>query len=263
MRVDPEGSYFMPVSTGPSRPLKAGVFRDVWTAATSYRSDKDALAALLPEPFEPADEPLVTIYYMKCRQINFLAGGGYNAMGVNLATYFNGQQDQLQGDFAVVLWEDLTAPILRGRELLGCPKVYGEIPDPYRIDNEVRVQTSDQGHMLLEMRVENVQPMDPPAIGRMEAEQKERNWMGWKYIPNVDGVGAAVSQPTLIGIEKRFTEAWSGQGTICFGNVSRETNPESVDIIATLQKLKVTEYVGSTLTQGSFTITRTLNRVLQ
>jgi len=263
MRIDPEGAYFMPVSTGPSRPLAAGVFEDVWTLATAYRSDKDALAALLPEPFEPADDPVVTVYYMKCRKINFLAGGGYNAMGVNLAAYFNGEQDQLHGDFAVVLWEDQTAPIIRGRELLGCPKVFGHVPDPYRIENDVRVQTSDNGHLLLEIQAKNVQPVNESTVERLQAEQQDRYWMAWKYIPNVDGVGAAVSQPTLIGIENRFTAAWTGEGSVRFADVSWEANPESVSILAALRTLRVNEYLRTTLTQGSFTITRALNRILR
>lgn len=263
MRIDPEGAYFMPVSMGPSRPLKAGVFEDVLTLATSYRSDKDALAALLPEPFEPADDPIVTVYYMKCRKLNFLAGGGYNAMGVNLATFFNGQQDQLMGEFSVILWEDKTAPIIRGRELLGCPKVFGDIPDPFRIDNHWRVQTSDNGHLLLEMGVENTQPMAKADVDRMQAGLKDRYWMAWKYIPNVDGVGAAVSQPTLIGMEKVIAEGWTGEGRVHYADVSWETNPESVGIVDTLKTLKVKEYVGSHVTQESLTITRALNRVLK
>ena len=69
MQLDPEGSYFMPVSI-PQRPLKAGIFEDVWTLSTSYETDKDALAALLPVPFEPADEPVVTVHYSQCLKVN-------------------------------------------------------------------------------------------------------------------------------------------------------------------------------------------------
>ena len=47
MKLDPKGSYFMPVSV-PQRPLKVGVFEDVWMLSTSYRTDTDVLAALLP-----------------------------------------------------------------------------------------------------------------------------------------------------------------------------------------------------------------------
>ena len=111
MKLDPKGSYFMPVSV-PQRPLKVGVFEDVWMLSTSYRTDTDVLAALLPLPFEPADEPLVTVHYAQCLKVKFLAGGGYNLIGVDLATVFNGRQDQLTGNYSLVMWENEVTPLL-------------------------------------------------------------------------------------------------------------------------------------------------------
>ena len=118
MRIDPKGSYFMPVSV-PQRPIKAGVFKNVTLITATYETSKDAIADLLPLPFEPTDDPVVSVYYGCCPKCNFLAGGGYNLIGVDLATHFNGKKDQLTGNYNVVLWEDNTNPVIRGRELLG------------------------------------------------------------------------------------------------------------------------------------------------
>ncbi len=142
MKIDPKGSYFMPVSFGAIRPIQAGVFEDVWTLSTSYLTDQRALADLLPFPFEPSNESIVTVYYQKCAKVNFLAGGGYNLMGVDLAATFAGAEDRVSGEYALVLWENQGDPIIRGRELLGIPKLFGDIPDPYRIGDHWRVQLS-------------------------------------------------------------------------------------------------------------------------
>ena len=262
MQLDPKGSYFMPVSI-PQRPLKAGVFEDVWTLSTSYRTDRDALAALLPLPFEPADEPVVTVHYGQCRKVKFLAGGGYNLMGVDLATFFNGRQDQLAGNYSLVMWENLMNPVMRGRELLGVPKLLADVPDPSRKGDDWRVYASENDHVLLEMEIMNTQPQSEAFVNQLNADQVNNPMLGWKYIPNMDGVGAALSQPTLIGRQIRFSQVWKGEGRIGYGDdLSWETNPASVDIVEALQTLVVREYLGGSITHGSMTITRALNRVL-
>ena len=145
MKIDPEGSYFMPVSFGAIRPIQAGFFEDVWTLSTAYLTDRDALADLLPDPFEPSDEPIVTVYYQNCAKVNFLAGGGYNLMGINLAAAFAGIEDHVSGEFVLVMWENQVNPIIRGRELLGMPKLFADIPDPDRIgDNLARASLRER-----------------------------------------------------------------------------------------------------------------------
>ena len=42
---------------------------------------------------------------------------------------FKGESEQLVGSYALVVWENLADPILRGRELQGIPKVFADIPD--------------------------------------------------------------------------------------------------------------------------------------
>jgi acetoacetate decarboxylase len=80
VRVSEAESYLMPVSFGPIRPHPAGTFGDVLKLTTVYETDRDAVAALLPEPFEPADDAHVSVFYARCRGVNFLAGGGYNLL---------------------------------------------------------------------------------------------------------------------------------------------------------------------------------------
>lgn len=229
---------------------------------TSYLTDKDVLAALLPPAFEPDDEPLVTVYYRKCSGVNFLAGGCYSMMGLNLASHFRGRQDDVRGDYALVLWENHIFPILRGRELLGVPKLLADIPDPLVSGNNWFVQASDAGSSLLHLNIRGAQPAGSAVLDHMRARQKQWRWLSWRYIPNVDGAGAALSEPTLIGWEGTIAEAWTGSGAVGFGDVTWEVSPLSGDILPTLKALVVREYVQSTITRGPATLTRALHRVL-
>ena len=79
----------------------------------------------------------------------------------------------------------------------------------------------------------------------------------------MNGVGAALSQPTLIGRELQVHEAEKVEGQIRFGDVTWETNPASADIVAALKTLEIKEYLDATVTRGTMTITRAKNRVLQ
>jgi len=65
-----------------------------------------------PPPFEVGQEPLITVYYGMNRQIEWLAGGSYNILGVDASVFFKGKVDQLAGNYCLVLWENLTDPIL-------------------------------------------------------------------------------------------------------------------------------------------------------
>ena len=48
---------------------------------------------------------------------------------MSAAVVFNGEQEQLEGTFTLVIWENLTDPILIGREVQGIPKIYADIQD--------------------------------------------------------------------------------------------------------------------------------------
>lgn len=264
MQFEPEGAYLMPVSFGEVPYQAVARYDDSWNVAVVYLTDKDALAALLPPPFEPADEPIVTMFYTKCNKVDFLAGGGYNLMGVNLAAAFNGTEDHVEGSFAAVLWENDTRPILLGRELLGAPKLFGDIPDPFRIEDTWRVQTSENGHLLLDMTVENAQPAGEDAVAMMNAATNASPWLGWRYFPRPDGRGTALSEPILIGAEATIDEAWVGSGSsVRYGDVTWEANPLAFHILPKLQTLVVREYRAGVVTHGSSKLLISENRVLR
>jgi acetoacetate decarboxylase len=56
-----------------------------------------------------------------------MAGSGYNVIEVSAPVRFHGQRDRVDGQFALVVWENKTEPILGGREQTGIPKIYADI----------------------------------------------------------------------------------------------------------------------------------------
>lgn len=263
MDFKPDQTYLMPASFGEMPRQEVADYGDALNIAAVYLTDRDALAALLPPPYEPADEPLVTVFYSKCNKVDFLAGGGYNLMGVNLAAVFNGREDHITGNFAAVLWENLTIPITLGRELLGCPKLYGDIPDPFRLGDDWRVQTSENGHILVEVFLGAVQPAAGEVLNLIRAGSG-MPWMGWRCFPNVNGRGVALSEPTLMASEAQIDQAWiAAEMRVSFGDVSPLTNPIMAHIIPKLKTLVVKEYRAGVITRGSSRLLISRNRVLR
>jgi acetoacetate decarboxylase len=263
VRISEEQSYFMPISFGPIRPHPAGVFDDVLSFTIVYRSDCEAVSDVLPEPFEPAPDPLVYFSFQRCGGVNFLAGGSYNLVGVNVAAVFKGKEHRARGQFALVLWENNVAAIIRGRELLGIPKLFGEIADPVERDGSWALSVTENGNSLLHLSLTDTRELESAELDRLHAEQSDQAWFGWRYIPNVNGVGAALSQAQQIAIEPRFTRGWECSGEVSLGDVSWETNPTSADFVAGLRRLPLEERVRAYRTEGSVTLTRANHRVLR
>lgn len=250
-KFTPNAGYFMPANFGPIRRQDTLRYQDVTRLNILYVTDKDALAALLPAPFEPADDPVVTVYCQVGRGVDFMAGGGYNILGVNLAAVFNGKKDQVAGNYSAVLWENDTFPILIGRELLGAPKLYAEIPDPWLDGPHWRFYCSEYGTKLIEGEIRNITPAEE-AIGRkIEQDAKKAYWMCWKYIPRADWKGAEWSQPTAVQSIPTIKQVWLGEGSVRFLETTWEKAPVSAHILKGLQTLVVKHYKPAVIYRGS------------
>ena len=76
------------------------------------------------------------------KEIEWLAGRGYNTLGASFPVVFQGTRDYAEGHFLTVLWENLTDPILTGREELGFAKIYCELPEPIVLGDSVECHAS-------------------------------------------------------------------------------------------------------------------------
>jgi hypothetical protein len=242
---DPNGRYTMPAHF--ALPQFDGVpslwYHDQLGMAVSFITDRDRLAAHLPKPFEVAEEGLVTVMYVRNRKVDWLAGRGYNMILVSAAAVFNGEVDQLEGQFNLVVWENLADPILTGREMSGIPKIFADIPDHEVIDDVWRCSASHFGNKILDMKIANPVAITQEEIDAFVDAGKDRNNpMGWRYLPKVGAPGAAISEPTLFPQENHFSEALVGEGTIDWQRLTWQQTPTQFHIVNALADLPVLEY---------------------
>lgn len=255
--------YFIPAHFGALSGEARGYYGDVTKIAVKYLTDRDALAALLPEPYQPADEPVVTVYSNVCKQVDFMAGRGYNIVGVDLAAVFNGKKDHVTGDYAAVLWESDTIPIIFGRESLGAPKLYADIPDALGEGDDWSFHCSLYGSRLVEGAIRNATPLPEAVLKELEQMVVDNPWMGWKYIPKADRSGPDVSYPTIIPARATIRQGWLGEGSHRFFETTLESALISHQIVEGLRTLVVKEYREAAVVRGSVDLLATESRMLE
>ena len=250
-KFDPESFYMMPAHFGPRFRRGSAIYGDVTTIAITYLTDRKLLAQYLPEPFEVGQEPLVSVSYAMNREIEWLAGGCYNIIGVNVSAVFKGRVDQVTGNYCLVMWENLTDPILTGREIQGIPKIYADIPDHAICEGVWRTSASYRGHKIVDLMIKDLKPLGPQEVKAIEDMAKQGNWMGWKYIPKAGEPGAEVSHATLFPTETTFREAWIGTGEVKWHRLTWEQNPTQFYIANALEELPIIEYRSAVVLKGS------------
>jgi hypothetical protein len=256
----PGRMYRMPVVFGPAMGPRQGpdgrkfdcVDNPKTTAVSvSYRSDPAQLAELLPDGFELGDEPVVTVTATYITEIEWLAGRGYNTLGVSFPAVFRGKQDTVRGPFLTVLWENLADPIITGREELGYAKIYCELPEAEFSDGGVRCRAGWLGFEFMEMRLSNL--AEAPEAGRAGSEAVDGK-LHYKYMPRTGEWGTAdVSGAVITPAEtpnRRIVEQWSGQGTVQWNRATWEDLPTLYPIVNALADLEVREYTGASVVKA-------------
>jgi len=170
-QFDPRRQYQMPAHFGERfRGQSSARYLDVTRMGVSYLTDPDKLIQYLPAPFEVGAEARITVHYGMNREVEWLAGAGYNLLGVDAQVRFNGKVDQLEGGYCLVLWENETDPILTGRELQGIPKIYADIEDHTVIRGVWRATASHRGHKIVDMTIHDLQPLSAEEVAEFESE---------------------------------------------------------------------------------------------
>jgi len=242
-------AHFGPVNFGPKN---SGWYRDVTMMVVSYLTNREKLAAYLPESLEVGEEALITVAYARNRDVDWLAGHGYNLISVSASVVFNGEKGQIPGSYTLVMWENLTDPILSGREMSGIPKIFADIPDHSIADGEWRCQASHFGHRIMDISISDLKaPTSEEIADGLKAQEAQDNPIGWRYLPAVGGFGTRVSELTLFPSEILYKEVLVGEGKIDWNHLSWEQNPTQFHIVNALADLPILEYRPAIVTKGS------------
>ena len=213
MKLDKEKFYRMPLVMGPltwKDDRRAGPlhYKQVEAVSIQYQTDPDAIQPLLPECYRPAKSPTVTVVFSYNEKLEFMAGGGYCLAAVQVAASFKGKEDQVDGDYNIVMFENQTWPIIGGREDLGVHKLYADI-SPIRLlsNGHLRCEASLWGHLLF--GIDLSPPRKQNVVVRAVASKmiNSRPWLGYKYIPSLDGPPDA-DYPTITKNDTKVDELW-------------------------------------------------------
>jgi acetoacetate decarboxylase len=249
--------YQMPAHFGGYDYDPSGLYyRDMVGVSFVCTTDGDRLADYLPEGFELL-RPELMIAYSQCREVDWMAGSAYNLVEVSAPVRFQGRRDRVEGDFALVVWENKTAPILGGREQTGIPKIYSDIEDLHVFQNNYFTNASYEGNTFLRLEMTDAQPVD---AGQLSVE---RALFGWRYIPKVGGPGAELSQPILYPQKTEISRAWKGSGAVEWIPLKPEQNPSQWHIIKALAELPVIELAPVTMGKGLAILMSSNSRVLE
>lgn len=232
-------------------PAGDSLYDDVTLISIDYLTDETKLKDYLPRPFELDGLPVVTVAYSMNRDISWLAGGDYNIIAVSARATYPGEVDKVSGNYALVLWENLTDPILPGREQQGVPKVYGEIDNHRVFKGTWRTALSNNEKTMLELEAKDLTKMSPEGFEAFKAKNSQVNLLGWKYIPNETRSAPILSYATLYPMSYRYREAWSATGTLQWHPRKWEELPTQAHIVNSLHSLPLKKVLSCTVSKAS------------
>lgn len=262
-QFQPNAMYRMPTHfgprTGPRRGPDGRKFEckdnpKSTSIAVSFLSETEQLEALLPPRFTLAGEPVVTVHVTYMKEIEWLAGRGYNVLGVSFPATFKGEEDHVTGSFLTVLWENLTDPIITGREELGFSKIYCELPEPVVLRGAYHATASWLGYTFLNINVHNLRQQSADEIARISEQNTSAGTLHYKYIPRTGEWGTAdVEHACLTPAENSnavIHERWVGEGSVQFYPARWEDMPTQYNIVNTFHGLTIKEYRGASVTKS-------------
>ncbi|KAF5067864.1 acetoacetate decarboxylase [anaerobic digester metagenome] len=270
-RFDGTKTYRMPAHFGgnaPPPPDFAVHNRDTTALTFVCTTDGDELARYVPETFEIL-RPEVIFGFGQLREIDWLAGGRYNVVTADVPVRFNGKKDVLEGNYNLVTWENLATPIIGGREENGVPKIYAEIQDlhagaaGYLGAPDYFTNASYDGNTFVRMEMRDARPVEGEALAALKGSMAVNNLFGWRYIPNVSGPGATLSQPILYPQGAEITSAWTGTGSIEWIRLAPWQNPMQHHIVNALADLPILGMAPVMLTKSVAVLKPSQGRVLE
>ncbi len=261
-QFDSDKMYRMPTHFGPRTGPRQGpdgrkfACRDnprTTSIAVSFLTQAAQLEAFLPPGFALDGQPVLTVNATYMTEIEWLAGRGYNTLGMSFPVRFDGEVDHVRGSLLTVLWENLADPIITGREELGFAKIYCELPTPTVLRGAHHVRASWLGFKFLDLRVSQLQQQSDTEIQEALNSQSGDGILHYKYLPRTGEWGVADAAYAVLTPaatpHRKILERYSGVGSLQFHPARWEDMPTQYNIVNAFANLEVLEYRGASLTK--------------
>lgn len=253
------------VAGGPRQAPDHGDFRSgpisIRRFVVRFRGRADQIGALLPKGLALRGEPTVTFQFFCLRDIPWLAGRGYNLLSmlipVRHGTADDGK-DIVDGQYQAVMWENLGDPIITGREQLGHPKLYAQLPEPRQWNGKTHIRASWEHFTFAEMELS----CDATPSAELLAEIGQSAGAGiisHKYIPRSgqwDQADADYLTLSPLPGEANLRDPQPapsikvGTGRIRFGQPSWQDMPTQYHIVRQLAALEQVEELEAFVMEG-------------
>ncbi len=213
-------AFAMPL-TSPAFPRGPYRFTQREFLIITYRTDPDALRAVVPEPLEVI-EPWVKFEFI--RMPDSTGFGSYTESGQVIPVMWNG----VRGSYAHAMYLNDHPPIAGGRELWGFPK---KLASP-RLETEIDtlVGTLDYGKVCIAKATMGFKHRAVDASVVL-ASLSEPNFL-LKIIPHVDGTARICELVRYHTTEVSVHGAWTGPGTL-------ELHPHALAPVSELPVLEI------------------------
>lgn len=221
--------------------------------SVSYLTHAAAAEAILPPGFALNGEPVVTVSATYMKEIDWLAGRGYNTLGASVPVTYSGRVDSVTGSLLLVLWENLADPILTGREELGFSKIYCELPEPVVYNGASHCVGSWLGFRFLDLRLHEMTELSGQEITAQSSSAGGDGTLHYKYVPRTGEWGTADAEYAVLTPahtpNRRVLGMRRGQGKVEWHRARWEDMPTQYNIVNCLADLEILEYRGATITQ--------------
>ena len=197
-----ERAFAMPL-TQPAYPPGPYRFYDREFLIITYRTDREKLAALVPEPLEVVSD-LVKFEFI--RMPDSTAFGDYTEAGQVIPVRFG----ERTGNYTLNMFLNDHSPIAAGRELWGFPK---KLAGPtLRVETDTLVGTLDYGPIRVATGTMGFKHKEADALGTLR-ELSAPNYL-LKLIPHVDGTPRICELVEYHLEDIQLKGVWSGPGAL-------------------------------------------------
>ncbi len=260
-KFEPNLIYRMPTHFGPApgpRQIPAHAAADPKRSprktliSAAFLTEAAALERHTPAGFALAGEPVVTVEFHYMQDIDWLAGRGYTMIQLWWPATFHGRRDHATGRFLAVMWENLADPIITGRDEVGQPKLYAEIPDFQSTNGRYHCSASWMGFQFLDVQISEMAPSSPPPSREAPLE----GTLMLKYVPRVGAWGEAeacqVTFTPMATPDLTVTRKTPAAGTIAFRRADWADLPTMYHVVNALADLPILASRGGSIacTQG-------------
>ncbi|KAJ2907051.1 hypothetical protein MKZ38_008619 [Zalerion maritima] len=173
------------------------------TTSVKFRTSRTFLQNLFPNNQFKFKKPDTNCYasfsLTTLDNLSWLGGNGYSNLGLFIhgVEYTKKDGSTLDGTYMPLLFEDLTDPIVSGREELGMPKLYCEL-DSHQRSNSFFCRLSWRGAVFGTISLSGLTPDTPESEHGTIGGEADYGIITYRYIPSVGRPGHADAEYAVV-----------------------------------------------------------------